>query len=165
MMFLLSLIIFLPVLEIIGFVVIGGRIGLGWTLLWLMADVAAGFALLRTINTRPLRAARLPDDPDAALEDMFDGFCILAGALLLIFPGFVSDFLALPLLIPPVRRLLFLYLKRHDGALDNIHTRARSFTGQNFAYWDFTSGENAPHAPSKTIDGEFRNVGDEKKLR
>ncbi len=168
-MFLLPLIIFLPILEIIGFIVIGGRIGVGWSFLWLIADVVVGFMLLRSINERPRRAARNPNNAEeAALEDMFDGFCIFAGAMLLIFPGFVSDFFAAPLLIPPVRHLLFLYLKRrHIGVMDNINT-----TSQSFTYWyssDGTSGTGSgtPHkdAGSQTIEGEYRNVGDEKKLQ
>ncbi|MDE2336501.1 MAG: FxsA family protein [Alphaproteobacteria bacterium] len=160
-MFLLPLIIFLPFLEIVGFVVIGGRIGLGWSLLWLLADVIAGLMLLRTMGGRRRRAEQNPADPDAAaLEDMFDGVCRVAGALLLIFPGFVSDFLAIPLLVPPLRRLLFLYLKRHDGVLHNINA-----TSQSFTYWHFTDGNPRETPPPKTIDGEFRNTGDEKKLQ
>ena len=38
----LFLVIFLPILEIIGFIVIGGQIGVGLSLLWVMADVFVG---------------------------------------------------------------------------------------------------------------------------
>ncbi len=168
-MFLLPLIIFLPILEIIGFIVIGGRLGILWSFLWLVADVVVGSMLLRSINERPRRTARNPENmEEAALEDMFDGFCIFAGAMLLIFPGFVSDFFAAPLLIPPVRHLLFLYLRhKHGGVIDNINT-----TSQSFTYWYSADSESGARtgthhesAASQTIEGEYRNVGDDKKLQ
>ncbi len=128
----LLLVIFLPLIEIAGFIVIGGRIGVGWSLLWVIADIVLGFTLLSTLGGNALRKAGKSAEAGAPpFEEMFDGICIIVGALLLIFPGFISDFLALPLLIPPVRHWLFLFLKnKHADILSEVGK-----TSQGFSYW------------------------------
>ena len=89
---------------------------------------------------------------------MFDGFCIIIGALLLIFPGFISDFLALPLLIPPVRHWIFLFLKYKHGSILNDLGK----TSQGFTYWYY---EERKDGGGKAIEEDFKNTDEDKKLR
>ena len=92
------------------------------------------------------------------LEDMFDGVCIIVGALLLIFPGFISDFLALPLLLPLTRHWIFLFLKRqHGGILNDINQKS-----QGFSYWYYEESRSGDTV--KTIEGDFRSTDEDKKL-
>jgi len=102
----LTLLILLPLFEIAGFVVIGGEIGLGATLLWLIGSAALGVWVLRGQGGIWSRV-QTADDDLFVVEGMFGALCLLAAGLLLIFPGFISDFIALPLLVPPLRRLIF----------------------------------------------------------
>lgn len=99
-----------PVLEIVGIVSIWGHIG-AWTLLWLLLAVAAGAALIsveRVAFMPGLAAAMLGGgNPFDAIKA--SGLRFLAG-LLLIFPGAISDVVALFLLLwagfrpaPPAR--------------------------------------------------------------
>lgn len=167
-MFILILVIFLPLIEVIGFIVIGGKIGVGLSLLWVMTDVIIGVTLLTTLGASALRkAATSAEAGTLPVEEMFDGFCIIVGALLLIFPGFISDFMALPLLIPPVRHWIFLFLKqRHDNILNELNK-----TSQGFTYW--YSEERSPDGSAvrehkdggaKTIEGDFKSIDEDKKL-
>jgi UPF0716 protein FxsA len=89
----------LPVLEIVGIVLIWGKLGF-WTLLWLLLAVIAGSALisLERVAFMPGLAASMlaGGNPFQALKT--SGLRFLAG-LLLIFPGVISDVAALILLL------------------------------------------------------------------
>lgn len=104
----------LPFLEIAGFVVIGGRLGLPLTLLWVLAAMVAGLLLLRRTGLQAvgkLRAAM-----EAGTEPghtMLDAACFAAAAMLLIVPGFFSDALALVLMLPVTRHWLLRRMARH----------------------------------------------------
>ncbi len=104
---LLRFVVFLPLIEVVVIVLVWRAIGPWWTLALLAAGPIAGLALLRLSPVRTfghVRAAlsqgRLPDD--AVLGGAALGFA----GLLLLFPGFLSDFLALVLLLGPARRAL-----------------------------------------------------------
>ena len=151
------MIIFLPVIEIIGFIVIGGKIGAVLSVLWVIADAIIGFTLLTTLGAKALRKLeKAVAAGTAPVEEMFDGFCIIIGALLLIFPGFISDFMALPLLIAPVRHWIFLYLKHKHGDILNDLGK----TSQGFTYWYYKSDNTSV----KTIEGDFKSIDQDKKL-
>ena len=97
----------LPLLEIAGFVVIGRHIGLGPTLLLVVASAVAGVAILRRQGFRALAGLRQrPLAPDLPAERFLDTAMVLLAGLLLIVPGFVTDVIALVLLLPAVRRML-----------------------------------------------------------
>lgn len=97
----------LPIVEIALFVVIGGKIGVGATLLWVVLSAVIGVALLRH------ESREAAQDLQQSLQQMRDlnrpigdRTLKMLGAVLLILPGFFTDFLGLLLLIPPVRHLL-----------------------------------------------------------
>ncbi len=93
-----------PILEIAVFILVGGQIGVGWTLLLVLATAIAGTMLLRQQGFGVLN--RIRDDvnagrmPAAALAD---GVMILVAGILLLTPGFVTDALGLLLFFPPFR--------------------------------------------------------------
>jgi UPF0716 protein FxsA len=155
-MFILFLLTLLPLMEITGFIIIGGKIGIGLSLLWVIADMIAGLTLLTTMGGQTLRKAKKSVADDIyPFEEMFDGFCIIIGALLLIFPGFISDALALPLLIAPIRSGIFKFLKyQHSSIFNNL-----SKSSQGFTYWYYEER----NGPAKTIDGDFRRTDEEDK--
>lgn len=109
-----GLILLLPLLEIAGFVMIGGRIGLGLTLLWVLAAALGGIALIRLggLNavTRLQLEMRQGREPGHSL---LDGAVMVLAGLLLVVPGFVSDAVALILLLPWTRDLLLRRMARH----------------------------------------------------
>jgi len=153
----LLLIVFLPLLEIAGFIVIGGKIGVGLSLLWVVAATMGGACFLAAMGTQTMQKAKKSVAADIyPFEEMFDGLCILLGASLLVFPGFISDFLALPLLVAPARRGIFRFLKsRHGSVLDNLSKGTQGFT-----YWCYEEKKSPIEA--KTIEGDFKRVEGDK---
>jgi UPF0716 protein FxsA len=92
------------VAEIAAFVVMVKLIGLGWTLLLLLATSLAGSWLLRREGVRGwrrFRAALAVGRPPG--REATDGLLGLVGALLLVLPGFLTDVAGALLLVPPTR--------------------------------------------------------------
>ena len=96
----------LVLLEIVVFVLVAYAIGALWAVVLVIATGVLGGWLLRREGVRAWRSLRdgagsgQPIGPEAV-----PGVVGLAGALLLLVPGFLTDLVGLALLIPPVRRL------------------------------------------------------------
>ena len=90
-----------PVLEAVGIFWAASAVG-GWMLLWLLLAAIAGILLIRlergAWGARLLFSVQSGTNPLAAL--FASGRILLAGGLL-VFPGFVSDAIALVLLLIP----------------------------------------------------------------
>jgi UPF0716 protein FxsA len=88
--------------ELAVVVALASTIGLGWTLLLLLAAFAAGLALagsqLKHQLTR-LRSGLNADQPRLAA----DGMAVALGTLLVVVPGLVTSAAGLLLLLPPTR--------------------------------------------------------------
>lgn len=105
-----SLILFIllgfPVLEIFTLVRLADAIG-WWLLAWVLASALTGALLLReggfAIPLRLFAALQAGHSINVAL---LAGFRTIAAGLLLIFPGVISDFLALILLLLPTQKPL-----------------------------------------------------------
>lgn len=152
----LSLLILLPFAEIVGFIVIGGAIGLAWSLLWLLTAGVAGAILLGNIGTeKPRKNKKTIDESDfGALEKVFDDICTLLAALLLIFPGFISDILALCLIVPRLRHMVF-------GALVRSHKHVLHDLGKSTE--DFSAWYRGQQAHAPMIEGEWKAGADQDK--
>ena len=98
----------LPLLEIAVFILVGRAIGLFPTLALVILAALGGGLLLRQQGLSTL--SRLRNNVSAGTipgRAMFDAMLIGVAAILLVLPGFLSDVLALTLLVPPVRNWLF----------------------------------------------------------
>jgi UPF0716 protein FxsA len=101
----------LPFLEIAAFIVVGRRIGLGPTLLLVLVSAVTGMAILRQKGLQAFTRLRQREMPlDMPAERLLDAAILLLAGLLLIVPGFVTDIVALFLLIPVVRTFLSAHL-------------------------------------------------------
>lgn len=111
---LVAVILLLPLLEIAGFVVIGGRIGLGATLVWVLAAAIGGISLIRQggLNAVTKLQAAMNQGREPG-HTLIDGAATVIAGLLLVIPGFISDFLALILLLPWTRDFLLRRMARH----------------------------------------------------
>jgi UPF0716 protein FxsA len=93
-------------LEIASLLIVGSWIGVGWTLLLLLGGFVLGLALIgrggREAMAAVNQAARSRGVADGTVSGGF--LTVVAGALFMI-PGFLSDLVALSLLLPPVRAL------------------------------------------------------------
>ena len=140
----------LPFLEIAGFVWLGGKLGVGLTLLWVIGAMAAGLLLLRRTGLQAvgrLRAA-LAEGKEPG-HTMLDAACFAAAAMLLIIPGFVSDALAIILMLPVTRH----WLLRRTAA----HFESRVYRSTGVIHGEFTvvpeddAADNDPDKPRRSI--------------
>lgn len=103
----LILFIVIPLIEIALFAAIGGEIGVLNTLLLCVASATAGIMILQRQGLSTFfnlnEANRSGEMP---IQQIFDGFCLFIAGILLIIPGFFTDFIAFALLIPPIRVFL-----------------------------------------------------------
>src|SRR5690606_22606690 len=104
----------LPLVEIAIFIQVGSWIGLLPTLALIILAALMGGLLLRQQGLSVL--SRLRADVEAGRlpgRAIFDAMLIGVAALLLVLPGFLSDVMALLLLLPPLRQWLYAGLGRH----------------------------------------------------
>jgi UPF0716 protein FxsA len=101
----------LPVLEIYVLIRLIGLLGFVLTLALLLGAAGLGMSLLRAQGfstwariQQALARGELP------AGDMIESGILAVGGLLLLIPGFLTDLLALPCLIPTSRRRLAAYL-------------------------------------------------------
>jgi UPF0716 protein FxsA len=106
------LFLLMPLAEIAAFIFVGREVGVGMTLLLVLASAIAGAALLRIQGLGVLRkiqqASQTGSDPG---RQLVHGVMIVVAAFLLIIPGFISDIIGLLLFIPAVRDLGWSLLK------------------------------------------------------
>lgn len=152
MAFLLALLL-LPILEIAGFILVGGAIGLWPTLLLVVASGLAGVLVLRSraLLTLPeFRAAMAANgDPMAPLAH---GALLTVAGILLVIPGFLTDLLALLLLVPAVRRSVIAWAQSHMDVTVTTSGPARPRPGPGYGH--------GPNQTPQTIDVEYEVVED-----
>lgn len=97
----------IPLIEIALFVVVGERIGLLWTIFIVIATAIAGTTLLRMQGAGALANARSAmDSGRLPVESVADGIFLLIAGILLLTPGFLTDFIGFLLFIPGLRHTL-----------------------------------------------------------
>ncbi|CAN5145769.1 hypothetical protein BH24ACT1_BH24ACT1_09130 [soil metagenome] len=106
-----------PLVELYVLIQVGSAIGaLNTISLLILMGVAGGWVMkreglgvVRRVQSQ-LGAGRVPG------AEVVDGFLILFGGALMLTPGFLSDFLGLALLVPPVRAIVRRALARRFQA-------------------------------------------------
>ncbi|ODT72819.1 MAG: hypothetical protein ABS75_02615 [Pelagibacterium sp. SCN 63-23] len=116
----------LPLIEIALFIVVGRAIGLFPTLALVILAAIAGALLLRQQGLGVL--ARLRNSVGEGTvpgRTMFDAMLIGAAAVFLVLPGFLSDIVALSLLVPAVRGWIFAALASRVRVVETTTTYRR----------------------------------------
>ncbi|AQX20652.1 FxsA family protein [Bartonella sp. WD16.2] len=116
--------------EIAGFIVVGNEIGILATLSLILLTMIIGSILLRIQGISLFKNIQRELIQGTMSEYYIaDDVLIIIGAILLIFPGFVSDILGISLLIKPIRtfvRFFFLSLKNKINAKTSTNTQNES---------------------------------------
>ena len=104
---LLSAVLALPLAEIVVFVIVAAWVGFAWAAFALVATSLTGAAMLRLSGGAHIARIRvvLGEERVAALKADSAGTMYLLAAILLLIPGFITDVIAILLLVPPLRRL------------------------------------------------------------
>ena len=104
----LLLIILIPAVEIYLFIKIGSQIGAFITILLIFTTAIIGvyYAKYEGLNTLKSGFVQLSKN-QAPTYEMISGAAIAFAALLLIFPGFVTDILGFLIIFPITRKFIF----------------------------------------------------------
>jgi UPF0716 protein FxsA len=166
MRFLLLIFILIPVVEIWLLIEIGGEIGTLATIGWLILAMILGVNLIRYQGVATMmninQQLRRGEPPAQA---MADGMLRGVAGILLVVPGFASDFMALLLLIPPIRRWMM------ARWLHNVRVKTARFRGNTYEAEPFspppTATQKIERAPSekagRTLEGEYEQQDQDKK--
>ena len=129
-------IILVPIVEIYVLIKVGSEIGAITTILLIFITAIIGiyYAKYEGLNTLRSGFVQLNKNEIPAFEVM-SGAAIAFAALLLIVPGFVTDFFGFLLIFPPTRKILFKKFSKK--------TNKNKFKKNNF------------------IDGEFEDIEDD----
>jgi len=139
---LLILLIALPVLEIATFIEVGGAIGVWPTIGLVILAFFVGSALIRARGQATLaRVEASLARHESPMPEVLNGMAVMLAGVLFVIPGFVTDAIALVLLVPALRALL-------ARALWGTLARSGRVT---------TWAEH--HAGGVVIEGEFREMG------
>jgi UPF0716 protein FxsA len=104
----------LPILEIYLLIKLIGLLGFVLTLALLLSAAALGMFLLRTQGLSTwVRVQQALAQGELPAREMVESGLLAIGGLLLLIPGFLTDLLALPCLIPVTRRHLADYLLKN----------------------------------------------------
>jgi UPF0716 protein FxsA len=126
---LLLLIISLPIIEIYLFIKIGSQIGAFNTisLIFITAFLGIIYARYEGFNTLKSGMSQIIKK-ELPIYEIISGAALAFAALLLILPGFATDFLGLFIIFPPTRKLI---LKK----VSNKHSQSNK--GQDYINGEF----------------------------
>ena len=102
------MIIFIPIIEIYLFIKIGSQIGAISTIALILFTAILGVIYARYEGFNTLRSAiKQLIKNEIQLYEIISGTALAVAALLLILPGFLTDFIGLLIIFPPTRKLFF----------------------------------------------------------
>ena len=107
------LLLAIPLAEIAAFVIIGGQIGVWWTLLMVLVTAIGGSILLRIQGFGLLNRIRSEIDAGRVpSRELVHGVMILIAGILLLTPGFITDAMGFALFIPQLRDALWAFARK-----------------------------------------------------
>lgn len=122
----LTLFALVALAEMLTFLWLGSRIGLGWALGLALVTALVGSYLVRRAGlsvwrrmSRKLNGGELPG------RELSDGAAILVAGAFLISPGFITDTLGFLLLVPPIRDFIYRAISKR------FRTRVAVFTSDS----------------------------------
>ena len=126
----LLLIILVPAIEIYLFIEIGGKIGAFYTisLIFLTAFVGIYYAKYEGFNTLRSGMSQMMRN-ELPLYEIVSGAALAFGALLLIIPGFATDFIGFLMIFPPTRKVF-------------LNKYSKKYTKEKKFKEDFIEGES-----------------------
>ncbi|MFC5209754.1 FxsA family protein [Pseudonocardia sulfidoxydans] len=117
------------VVEIVALVALGSWIGVGTTLLVLLAGSVLGLLLARREGVRAAQAfSAALRERRVAHAELTDGMLVAGAGVLLFVPGLVTDLAGLLLLVPPVRKIVRNRLVRAAERANPDLQRARIYS-------------------------------------
>ena len=147
------LVFLLGVLELVVIIKVGAAIGAIEAVALLIGVTIVGVWLVKREGLAVLRRARRDaDEGRMPTASLLDGMILLVAGALLIFPGFLTDIVAVFLLLPPVRVLVRRALvARYGRRMSAVMVRGDTFppTGPPMGF-----GASNGRADGRVVDAE-----------
>ena len=136
--------ILVPFIELATFASVSEHIGIWTTLSFAFLTAVIGGMLVKYQGLQTIMSMRgAMDAGKMPLNEIFDGFCLVAAGALLITPGFVTDAVGFALLIPPVRAFLRHFIRQHTN-------------------WSVAAGASSyPSHDPDIIEGEYERMDED----
>lgn len=145
--FFLLILIGVPIIEIAVYIQVGKAIGVPLTILLTIMTSVIGVLLVRQQSVQTaFKAYESLNRGELPVREMFRDACVILGGMLLILPGFFTDFLGLLLFLKPVQNGLRGVIER-NGSINVI------FRGPKGPDASQRGGKGTKTGP--VIDGEF----------
>ena len=146
-MWLFLLVIVVPIVEIVLFIKIGSLLGLWLTILVVVLTAIVGTNLVKSQGLNAIREVQSSflQGQDIA-RSLINGTLILIAGILLLTPGFFTDFIGITFLIPMTRNMWISYGIKHFPGFVFINSNNNS--------------KNNPHFKEKNdvIDGDYTDL-------
>ena len=146
-MWLFLLFIVIPIVEIVLFIKIGSLLGLWLTILVVVLTAIVGTNLVKSQGLNAIKEVQSSflQGQDIA-RSLINGTLILIAGVLLLTPGFFTDFIGITFLIPMTRNMLISYGIKHFPGFVFINSNNNS--------------KNNPHFKEKNdvIDGDYTDL-------
>lgn len=161
MAFLLFIIfIIIPVVEITVLIEVGEQLGAFPTVALVILTAAVGASLVRSQGLQTLMSAQKKmQQGQQPGQEVIEGVMLAVAGIMLVTPGFVTDFLGLVLLLPISRQ--FFAGKLLERLIIKNMAQQGSQQGQPF---NGGFSQNSQEQDSDIIDGEFVNKDDNYQL-
>ena len=146
-MWLFLLFIVVPIVEIVLFIKIGSLLGLWLTILVVVLTAIVGTNLVKSQGLNAIKEVQSSflQGQDIA-RSLINGTLILIAGVLLLTPGFFTDFIGITFLIPMTRNMWISYGIKHFPGFVFINSNNNS--------------KNNPHVKEKNdvIDGDYTDL-------
>ena len=146
-MWLFLLFIVIPIVEIVLFIKIGSLLGLWLTILVVVLTAIVGTNLVKSQGLNAIKQVQSSflQGQDIA-RSLINGTLILIAGVLLLTPGFFTDFIGITFLIPVTRKMWISYGIKHFPGFVFINSNNNS--------------KNNPHFKEKNdvIDGDYTDL-------
>jgi UPF0716 protein FxsA len=139
----LAIFILVPIFELYLLIQVGSYIGAWNTILLVLLTAGIGVALLRKQGLSTLQKVQSQmQHGELPAASMLEGMLLFFAGALLLTPGFFTDTIGFLLMIPPLRKVIALWLLERSGWIVQMR-----------------SGSPQPHSrpdDTHTLEGEYR---------
>lgn len=143
----LAAFILIPILELYVLIRVGSHIGALNTILLVLLTAGIGVALLRKQGLSTLQKVQAQmQHGELPAVGMLEGMLLFFAGALLLTPGFITDSIGFLLMIPPLRKVIALWLLERSGWIVQVHGHPH--------------GRASPTDSAHTLEGEYRRRDD-----
>ena len=154
------LFIAIPLIELYFIIVVGEAIGAFWTVVLVVLTAVIGVNLLRIQGMSTLlRAQKNMSQGQIPAMEMMEGIALAVAGVLLITPGFITDFLGMLCLIPASRQAIIRFIMARATVHGSFNSSMGGFESHHQPGPQRPRGSASSTGDARvgrTIEGEYK---------